>query len=65
MHPDHPLELALERFRQNPGLLPVLSRSDTLRVEGVITLETIMQFSRRIGRSEKGKASGDGVFGNS
>lgn len=44
VHPDHPLELALERFRQNPGLLPVLSRSGTSRVEGVITLETIMQF---------------------
>jgi CIC family chloride channel protein len=44
VHPDHPLELALERFRQNPGLLPVLSRSGAHRVEGVITLETIMQF---------------------
>jgi len=44
VHPDHSLELALERFRQNPGLLPVLSRSGTHRVEGVITLETIMQF---------------------
>jgi CIC family chloride channel protein len=44
VHPDHSLELALERFRQNPGLLPVLSRGGTFRVEGVITLETIMQF---------------------
>jgi CIC family chloride channel protein len=44
VHPDHPLELALERFRQNPGLLPVLSRSGAHRVEGVITLETIMRF---------------------
>ncbi len=44
VHPDHPLELALERFRQNPGLLPVLSRGGTHRVEGAITLETIMQY---------------------
>jgi CIC family chloride channel protein len=44
VHPDHPLELALERFKRNPGLLPVLSRSGTHRVEGVITLETIMRF---------------------
>jgi len=44
VHPDHPLEIALERFRQNPGLLPVLSRGSTYRAEGVITLETIMQF---------------------
>ena len=44
VHPDHPLELALERFKRNPGLLPVLGRSGTHRVEGVITLETIVQF---------------------
>jgi CIC family chloride channel protein len=44
VHPDHPLELALERFKRNPGLLPVLSRSGTRRVEGVITLETIREF---------------------
>lgn len=44
VHPDHPLELALNRFKQNPGLLPVLSRSGYRRVEGVITRETIMQF---------------------
>ena len=44
VHSDHPLELALKRFKQNPGLLPVLSRSRNRRVEGVITRETIMQF---------------------
>jgi CBS domain-containing protein len=44
VHPDHPLELALERFKRNPGLLPVLNRSGTRRVEGVITLETIRRF---------------------
>jgi CIC family chloride channel protein len=44
VHPDHSLEFVLERFRRNPGLLPVLSRSETHHVEGVITLEAIMQF---------------------
>lgn len=44
VHPDHPIELALERFRQNPDLLPVLSRRETTRVLGVITLKTITQF---------------------
>ncbi len=36
VHPDHSLDLALQRFRQTPGLLPVLSRGEARRVEGVI-----------------------------
>ena len=44
VHENHPLDLTLERFSQSPGLLPVLSRTKTRRVEGVITLETIMRF---------------------
>jgi CIC family chloride channel protein len=47
VHPDHSLDLALQRFRQTPGLLPVLSRGEATRVEGVITLETIIEFVRR------------------
>ena len=47
VHADHSLELALQRFRQTPGLLPVLSRGEATRVEGVITLETILQFVRK------------------
>lgn len=44
VHPDHPLELVLERFRSSPGLLPVLSRGAVRRVEGVISLERIVRF---------------------
>jgi chloride channel protein, CIC family len=44
VHPDHSLELVLERFRGSPGLLPVLSRGEVRRVEGAITLETIVRF---------------------
>lgn len=44
VHENHPLDLTLERFSRSPGLLPVLSRTKTRRVEGVITLETIMRF---------------------
>ncbi len=44
VHPDHSLELVLERFRGSPGVLPVLSRGEVHRVEGAITLETIVQF---------------------
>jgi CIC family chloride channel protein len=40
-HPDHPLEVVLDRLRQNPGVLPVVSREDIRRVEGVITRESI------------------------
>ena len=44
VHPDHPLELALERLKQSAGLLPVLNRNHTNRIEGVITRETVMEF---------------------
>jgi len=43
-HPDQPLELLLDRLAKNPGLLPVVSRSQVDRVEGVITPQTLVQF---------------------
>jgi predicted transcriptional regulator len=43
VHPDHPLELVLERLGKNPGILPVVSRSEVRHVEGVITPETMIQ----------------------
>ena len=44
LHADHPLELALERFGSNPDVLPVLSRNGNRKVEGVITIDTILKF---------------------
>jgi chloride channel protein, CIC family len=44
VHPDHPLELVLDRLKRSPGMLPVVSRSHVNRVLGVITLETLMEF---------------------
>jgi len=44
VHADHPLEIVLERFRASPGILPVLSRGDVDRVEGVITKAEILRF---------------------
>jgi chloride channel protein, CIC family len=38
-HPDHPLDVVLARFADSPGLLPIVSRGDTERLEGVVTLE--------------------------
>ena len=52
VHADHSLEVALDRFRQSPGLLPVVSRGEANRVEGAITLETILQFVQRNPQSD-------------
>ena len=52
-HPDHPLELALQRLKKNPGLLPVLSRSQVHRVEGVITPETLKEFLQRVSEQDE------------
>jgi CBS domain-containing protein len=41
VHPDHPVELVLDRFSGSGGMLPVVSRGNTRQVEGVVTLETI------------------------
>lgn len=37
VHPDHPLDLVVERFRRGPGFLPVLSRGGEALVVGVVT----------------------------
>ena len=42
-HPDHPLEVALERLRDSLGILPVVSRSNTHELVGVISLENVMK----------------------
>ena len=43
-HPDHRLELVMERLAKNPGLLPVVSRSHVHRLEGVITPHSLVEF---------------------
>jgi CBS domain-containing protein len=47
VHPDHGLDLVLERFAESAGLLPVVSRAAAGRVEGVITLDDITRFGKR------------------
>jgi CIC family chloride channel protein len=57
VHPDHPLELVLDRLAKNPGLLPVVSRSQANRVEGMITPETVIQFvQKELDRQKNGSA---------
>ena len=41
VHPDHPLELVFERLGESGGLLPVVSRADARRLEGVVTIDTL------------------------
>ena len=47
VHPDHPLDVVLERFAESPGLLPVVSRDPVNRLEGVITSDEILGARRR------------------
>jgi len=47
VHPDHPLDVVLERFADSAGLLPVVSRAAARRVDGVIALEDLTRTARR------------------
>jgi CIC family chloride channel protein len=43
VHPDHAIDIVMERFSRNPGVLPVLSRTNTQAVKGVITRDTLLR----------------------
>jgi CBS domain-containing protein len=47
VHPDHPFDIVLARLAKTPGLLPVVSRNQVNRVEGLITPQSVMQFLQR------------------
>lgn len=47
VHPDHPLDIVVERLAASGGLLPVVSRSASDRLEGVITFDDITGFAKR------------------
>ena len=42
-HPDHPLDVVLDRLEQSGGVLPVVSRPDARHLEGVITPHRILR----------------------
>jgi hypothetical protein len=48
VHPDHQLELVLERLGRNPGILPVVSRSEANHILGVITPERVLKFLQNV-----------------
>jgi CIC family chloride channel protein len=53
-HPDHGVDIVLERLADSEGLLPILSRDNIRRVEGVITLDDV---TRALGRERTKKRS--------
>ena len=58
VYPDHPLDVVLDRFAQTGGLLPVMSRTVVGRVEGVVTLDSILSVvDRRSRRREPAVAA--------
>jgi chloride channel protein, CIC family len=42
VHPDHPLDIVLDRLSEARGVLPVVSRADATRVEGVVTADSLL-----------------------
>jgi CIC family chloride channel protein len=46
-HGDQTIDVVLERFAQSGGILPVVSRADAHRVEGVITIDSILKIGER------------------
>jgi CIC family chloride channel protein len=46
-HPDHPIDVVLERLEDSGGLLPVISRTDAHHLEGVITPDSLTRRNRQ------------------
>jgi chloride channel protein, CIC family len=45
-HPDHPIDVVLDRLWQSGGLLPVVSRAEADRLVGVVTAESLLRTER-------------------
>jgi CIC family chloride channel protein len=56
VHPDHPLDVVIERFAESPALLPVVSREEIRRPIGVITTDDITDFARRRRADSRGRS---------
>lgn len=48
VHPDHSLDLVLERLGKSSGILPVVSRNETRHVQGAITPEMMIGFLQKM-----------------
>jgi CIC family chloride channel protein len=49
VHPDHALDVVIERLAETDGVLPVISRADARRIEGVITADALVRMLPRRG----------------
>ena len=61
VHPDHPLELVLERLGKNPGILPVVSRNEVRHVQGVITPQMMIQFLQKTWDDQSTRSTNDEI----
>jgi len=57
-HVDHPIDVVLERFAESGGILPVLSRTDARRLEGVVTSDSIRKFAERRSDTRESQSGG-------
>ena len=55
VHPDHPIDVVLDRLAEGHAVLPVVSRTDSGRVEGVVTPADVARFVGK-GRRRRAKA---------
>jgi hypothetical protein len=60
VHPDHPLDVVLERFAASGGLLPVVSRAAAQCVEGAISLDDLVVPRKRRSSITTGPATPHG-----
>jgi len=56
-HPDHPIDIVLERLSQSGGVLPIVSRNEIQHLEGVVTPESLLAFPRLRGANGDSPAS--------
>jgi CIC family chloride channel protein len=47
VYPDQPLESAVSRIGSTPGILPVVDRANGRRIEGLITVGSILEFIQK------------------
>jgi CBS domain-containing protein len=46
-HPDHSIDVVLDRLSESGGALPIVSRTEARRVEGIVTLNSILAAAGR------------------
>jgi Mg/Co/Ni transporter MgtE len=61
VHPDHPFDVVVERFAQSSGVLPVVSRVQARRVEGVVTIDEVARFVERRRTERRSDDDAEGV----